>query len=125
MDSFAEIVQEVLTVDQSRELIRQLDEVIAQLYTSSEKAGDIYQNLPLPVKSALVSSLEKDQTNGDSAKVEEYLKKLIAYVESLPIIRLTLVYFPSEKNLKQIVQWLKANTGKSILVDIKVDPSVV
>ncbi len=55
----------------------------------------------------------------------DFFKKLAKTLESLPVVKLTLAFLPSEEFLEKLTDWLGEQIGKMAVVDINVREEVI
>ena len=56
---------------------------------------------------------------------EEFLNQLKSQLQSVPQIKLTLAFSPSDSFLNDISQWLENETGEHTIIDLTVNPEIV
>lgn len=126
MNSYDSILNTVITFDQSRELLSQLTNLMNNLFSTTSKREERFELLSPDIKSMIIEDLQKKGISmNEPRQLENYFAGLVTYINDLPVLGLKLAFFPSEKKLKEIQEWLKETTQKNVLLDIVVDPSVI
>lgn len=66
------------------------------------------------------------QVNLDSAaEVVAFLQKLTEAITTLPVVTITLAFSPRADLVTSISQWFTMNFGRLVILDIKVDPTLM
>lgn len=125
MEPYLFITRDIITVNQSKVLLEQLNTVINSLYLTNENR-DPYEDLPLEIKKRIIESTQKESISMSNAKeMSTFLNGLTKYIEGLPSVTLILAFSPSEKQLKEMQGWMEQNLNKKILLHTVFDPSVI
>jgi len=124
MNKYTSLFRSVTTVEESKDLIMQLEELSGSLF--SKKSKDVFDNLQLSIKNEVeIAIKEQDAEITDATKLQELLNSMIEYIQGLSVLSLTLAVSPTSKQLHEMSDWLERSTGKKILLNIMVDHTVI
>lgn len=118
---YSDILKFVRTMDDKEALQDEILKLRDALYITHEGAVEevLDKNVRLSVGEILKSHLS------DGASKEEYLKGLYEAINNIKILEITLAIELTSKILKIIESWIEQNISEDIILDIKIDPSLV
>lgn len=113
---------DVRTVREATELMDLIDKLKGFLFQT-----DLVQFRKTLQDNVIPSSyLQKKELSTDNKEVLlAYLDEKRSEILKMPRIRLTIAIDPEDSFLDKICSWFNANTGKTFLLDIAVDASIV
>jgi hypothetical protein len=62
---------------------------------------------------------------GSTLALKDFINKIQERISSLPVVSLTIAFEPGDETLKSIFDWFPLNINKQVLLDIKVDTSLI
>lgn len=118
---YSDILSSIRTSLDRDLLISEIEAVEKALFSSkkSELEEVLKSKLRLSTASIMRGQIEKGQ------EMEIYLTSLIQTINSLPEVKLTLAFEPTEATLLVVYSWLTAKIAKQIVVDIAVDSKIL
>lgn len=108
---FSEIIRQLKTVNDVDILKEEIDILMDGLYKS-----DFKKNMLSKIRSNMIGFLPQD---------EEGLSKLLKLLGELKILKLTLAISPTPAMIDDISTWVKKNVGQDVVLDIKMDESII
>jgi F0F1-type ATP synthase delta subunit len=107
-------------------LIDKLSEISSELYHNkegyiTEKVGSISPSL-----AALFNTLaQKGYEPVGDAKQKEYLEKIIKYLRSLPIVKITLAFEPDSNFSNRLNEVISGLVGEKVVLDLSIDHRLI
>lgn len=98
-----------------------------QLFQSSDKTEDIFtKQLPYDIASFLSKLLEQYHINkDDKMQIRVFITEVIAAINDLPIVSLTLARSPKKATIITVQEWFLRTYNKLILLDVTLDPELI
>jgi len=109
---FSTILEQLTTKDQANNLIEELENLNESIYMTGNKFSNNLKKIDVRYYPALSNLLEKNDQ-------EDVLKKLTEAIKKLPIINVSLSFYPSFQLVEKIGDWLEENIGEKVLILIK------
>ncbi len=127
MNSYPTLVQGIYTKRQCYILITNLEAIKEELYKSSLVLTQLMSDhLSLELSEEILNLLKVENTDiTDRQSLVTVFESLISYLKNLPIVALTLTYSPTLKQLLQISEWFVTEVKAKILIEVRVDPSII
>lgn len=119
---YSEILSTVRTKQELDLLSQEIDLLSASLYKDhgTEFETILEGSVRAKVSAEIKNALSKSQT-----KKSEFLKGLSAELTKLKVLKLTLAIEPTEKNISKYFQWVEANIGKGVVLDVDFDKKLI
>lgn len=126
-DIYQKFVEDTPTFEQLNTRVEDIEETKRWIYKSGTKP--LNEKIKSSVSENFRSILSQLEVTGElpTARKEltAFFKSAIEYAEKIPVVKLTLAFFPTDEFLKKITNWLEAELGKKSVVDISVDEKII
>lgn len=109
---FSKIVKQLVTINQANDLLAELENLNESVYLTGNKFSNNLKKIDVRYYNALLGFLEKNDK-------KEVLKKLIETIKKLPVVNISLSFYPSFELVEKMGEWLEENMGKKVLIAIK------
>ncbi len=119
---FAELYTTISTVQESAELIKELNSFASSLFTKGKKIEEKMENLlSYDVRDKLLKVFEDEKVDLDKPNdIEELIEAIVKEIKKLPVIRLDIAVKPTKSNISHISDWLEYNMKQKFLIDLTV-----
>ncbi len=126
-NSFELIIESLMTRQEADHFLDLINILSENLFTKkvnlSEKITEIF---PVHLKILLVKSLQNNQIDlTNNILMQSFIESLKKYLESIPVIGLTLAFSPKQQTIKRIYSWLAFQIKKPVLLDITVNKNII
>lgn len=121
---YQEILSEIQTKEEARELSFLIDTLLADIYKTNKKAveKDLEKSLSQKIYQKIIKTMGTDYTLSD---VKQFLTELKENLQKLKILNLTLAIQPTAALIKEISLWIKENLGEGIILGIEKDKDIM
>ena len=109
---FSPILNQLVTIDQANDLIIELDRLAETVYLRTNKFGSSLKKIDGRYYQPLVRLLETEDKR-------ECLKKIIAAIKAIPMMNISLSFYPSYGLVEEVSDWLEEALGTKVLVTVK------
>lgn len=109
---FLKIVEQLVTVDQANDLLKELENLSESVYLTGNKFSNNLKKIDVRYYNILLGLLEKNDK-------KEVLKKLIEEIKKIPVVNINLSFYPSFQLVEKMGEWLAESLGKKVLISIK------
>ena len=115
------------TTSQSRLFTESLSRISEKVYsTDFDLERSLSEQLSLVKKDLFLQLLQENSISIHSkAAIKKFIDDVIAKVNTLPILTLTIAIEPNEQLLKAITDWCELNIGSQVILALKVDPKLI
>lgn len=126
-NSFELITENLMTRQEADHFLDLINILSENLFTKkvnlSEKINEIF---PLHLKILLVKSLQNNQIElNNNILMQSFIESMKKYLESIPVIGLTLAFSPKQPTIKRIYSWLSFQIKKPFLLDITANKKII
>ncbi len=112
------------TKSQASDFVRGLSNIIDEMYEVNFNLEEAFaQEFGIDKRDKFIELLHENSHKNLSLK--DYLNSFIQQVKILPELEITIAYEPDNNTLKAISQWFIISYGKQVLLNIKVDRSLI
>lgn len=89
-----------------------------------EKQKNLDYTLANSVRSSVSQAIKTDLSSA-SLSPENYFNGLLAELDQLKILQLTLAFEPPPKSITRLSDWVAANLGPGLILDLQFDPTIL
>ena len=126
-DIYKKFVANIDTTEQLNELVEDIEETKRWIYKAGTKP--LNEKVKSHVSENFRSIIAPLEVTGELPNARKELNtfflEVIKYAEEIPVVKLTLAFFPTDEFLKKITNWLADQVGKKTVVDIGVDEKII
>lgn len=119
---YNEILSKIRTGMDAWRLEQEVDLLLKNFYSSDPKKFDL--TLDKNIRSWVSTELKSAFSQGGIDK-DKYLEGLKTEIHELKKLKLTLAYEPTQSSLEHIHDWVKANVGTGVILEITINPTLV
>jgi len=109
---FSKISEQLVTTGQVNDLLGELENVSESIYLTGNKFSSTLKKIDIRYHTTLVGLLEKNDK-------KEVLEKLIEEIKNIPVVNVSLSFYPSFQIVEKMSDWLEESLGKKVLISIK------
>jgi F0F1-type ATP synthase delta subunit len=118
---YSELNNLVRTEDERESLKEELKTLSDSLF---EKEGSFEQALVGKIRPQTGEAVKKLLAEGRVLDKVKFFKEAEKYLESLPVLELTVAFDPKGTSVERIWQWVRRNVGEGIILKFAVDHSI-
>ncbi len=125
---FKQLLDEIITIQDINQFKQDLDLLSNSLFKTHANLKRKINQLFTPYQSQLLYKIltsKKINFVKNAESGQEFIQDLQAYLDSLPILHLTLATLLPQQNLMQISDWLNTDTKSKIILDIVIDKNII
>src|SRR3989344_7766894 len=109
------------------EILLRIDELKESLYNKridlDKKMSELFS---FEMKEKIKAYSWQEQINlNDPVSFGKFLSNLRTFIKSMPVVTMKIAFEPDEEIVKEISAWFVENYGKSVLVDLMFDKSLI
>jgi F0F1-type ATP synthase delta subunit len=120
--SYDLLIEDLKTADDLELLAAEIDMLLVSLYQNDSNAfkDTLDTKLQRRMGDLFVHSLtEQKIALTDREQLQEYFTELKEFISHLPHLQLTLPYHPSNEQIGQLSDWVRQQTGKAVILQLK------
>lgn len=126
-DIYQNFVENMLTLEALNDRVEDIEETKRWIYKSGKKS--LSEKIKGRVSEDFRSLISQLEVTGELSIIRKelaaFFKGAVEYAEKIPVVKLTLAFFPADEFLKKITNWLTVELGKKAVVDINVDEKII
>jgi len=115
------VLQDIRTLDDLRLMSGQIDQLLVSLFkaTSDDFNDTLQTKLQRTLGTHLMLSLKSQNIRLDNQEqLQLYFTGLREYISHLPVLQLTLAYHPTNEQVEQLSEWVRAETVKPVILQL-------
>jgi hypothetical protein len=115
------------TKSQANNFISQIGLIAENAYhTDFNLEKMLLEQFGIQKKDKFMTFLREQKVNTESPGVlKDFLTKIITYINSLPVLSMTLAFEPNEQTLHAISGWFLMQINKQVILDLTIDRSLI
>jgi F0F1-type ATP synthase delta subunit len=121
---YSELLNNIFTVDDAVNLLTEVLVLKKSLYGNDANSWDDALNNLVRKSTAVIVNAEISKFKNEISKID-YLLTVERQLMGLKSVKLILACEPSIKLVETIALWLKANVGRSVVLDITLDKKLI